>query len=96
MLNQQSKISLKNKMNFIIQQPLLFMGTISYSLYIIHQNIGYVIINTFQKFEINTNISICVALITSILLASLITFKIEKPMMMLIKEQYKSRILASR
>jgi peptidoglycan/LPS O-acetylase OafA/YrhL len=96
MLNQQSKISLKNKMNFIIQQPLLFMGTISYSLYIIHQNIGYVIINIFKKFEINTNISICVALITSILLASLITFKIEKPMMMLIKEQYKSRILASR
>ncbi|MEH2245323.1 acyltransferase family protein [Nostoc sp.] len=79
-----------NKMSFIIQKPLLFMGTISYSLYLIHQNVGYVIINKLYKFGINPNISICIALTISILLAAIITFKIEKPMMRLIKEQYKN------
>ncbi|MEH2281801.1 MAG: acyltransferase [Nostoc sp.] len=78
-----------NKMNFIIQKPLVFMGTISYSLYLIHQNVGYVIINTCYKFGINPNISICITLTISILLAAIITFKIEKPMMLFIKEQYK-------
>lgn len=77
------------KMSFIIQKPLLFMGTISYSLYLIHQNVGYVIINKFYQFGINPNISICIALIISILLAAIITFKIEKPMMQFIKERYK-------
>ncbi|MBE8985831.1 acyltransferase family protein [Nostoc sp. LEGE 12450] len=75
-----------NKMSFIIQKPLLFMGNISYSLYLIHQNVGYVIINHFYKFGINPNISICVALIISILLAAIITFKIEKPIMRFIKK----------
>ncbi|WP_341525013.1 acyltransferase [Nostoc sp. UHCC 0302] len=87
---------LDNKMKFIVQQPLLFIGTISYSLYLIHQNIGYAIIYTFYKLGINPNISICIALIISILLATTITFKIEKPMMRFIKEQYKIRILVQR
>lgn len=78
-----------NKMSFLIQKPLLFMGTISYSLYLIHQNVGYVIINKFYQFGINPNISICIALTISILLGAIITFKIEKPIMRLIKEQYK-------
>ncbi|BAY11162.1 acyltransferase family protein [Calothrix sp. NIES-2098] len=87
---------LHNKMRFLNQKPLLFMGTISYSLYLIHQNIGYAIIHTCYQIGINPNISICIALLVTILLATIITFQIEKPMMQLIKEQYKVRMLSKR
>lgn len=34
---------LKGWAGFLAQPPLLFLGTISYSLYVLHQNIGYVV-----------------------------------------------------
>jgi peptidoglycan/LPS O-acetylase OafA/YrhL len=40
-------LALSGRMMFLQFKPFVFMGGISYSLYLIHQNIGYVIINKF-------------------------------------------------
>lgn len=68
----------------LVSKPLIFFGYISYSLYLVHQNISYVIIRTTQNF-IGVNLSILIALTMSILLATFITYFIEKPMMVKIK-----------
>lgn len=79
---------MRGYLTFINLRPLLFLGTISYSLYLIHENIGYTVIKTLEKFGFNLNIGILLALILSILLASAITFLIERPAMRFMKEKY--------
>jgi peptidoglycan/LPS O-acetylase OafA/YrhL len=79
------QLVLNKKMKFVRLDLFLFLGEISYSLYLIHQNIGYVIIRSLYGFNVNPNISILIAIAVSIILASIITFLVEKPMMRLIK-----------
>jgi peptidoglycan/LPS O-acetylase OafA/YrhL len=90
------ELVLREKMRFINNKILVFLGTISYSLYLIHQNIGYVIIRNFYYFGISPNIGILFAIFIAIVLATAITFLIEQPMIHFIKKQYKSTFLASR
>lgn len=80
---------LKRRLTFMVWQPLIFMGTISYSFYLLHQNIGYVMIRTLYKFEINPNVIIVITLISSILLATAITFIVERPMVYFLRAQYR-------
>ncbi len=59
--------------------PLLFLGTISYPLYLIHQNIGYVVIRTLEQRGLSPILSIIAATSLAIALAVLITYFVEKP-----------------
>ncbi len=77
------------KLSFIIYKPLVFLGIISYPLYLIHQNIGYVIILRLYKYHVNPMICITAATITVVFLASLITFFVEKPALKAIRNDYK-------
>ena len=87
-------LALQGYLRFINLKPLIFLGGISYSLYLIHQNIGYAIIKTLYQYEVNPHVSILIAICTSILLATMMTFFVEKPAMKFIKENYKKRSLA--
>lgn len=82
------KLVLDNKMRFFRLKIFVFVGTISYSLYLIHENIGYVIIRYLSNLNINPNVSIIVAILVAIVLASMIIFLVEKPVMHIAKERY--------
>jgi peptidoglycan/LPS O-acetylase OafA/YrhL len=72
----------------------VYFGTISYSLYLIHQKIGYVIINKFYAYEVNPMLGVCAAIIVSIVLAHLIVVLVEKPSLNYLRRFYKNnRIL---
>ncbi|MEW6492059.1 MAG: acyltransferase [Cyanobacteriota bacterium] len=86
-------LMLRGSFAFINCKPLIFLGTISYTLYLVHQNIGYVIIRTLDKTEINPHVIIFLALVLSIVIATAITFLVEQPMLHFIKKQYKTRVL---
>ncbi|MEI6193986.1 MAG: acyltransferase [Verrucomicrobiota bacterium] len=58
---------------------LVFLGTISYSLYLTHQMIGYCVIYKAYRLEISPWCGVLAASIVSIALASILTFIIEKP-----------------
>lgn len=58
---------------------LVYLGAISYSLYLIHQNVGYVIIYKMYSMEINPLLSLCTALVCSFLLAHIILVFVERP-----------------
>ena len=71
-----------------------FLGSISYSLYLLHQNIGYVIINTGYELEASPFISIATAFMVSIILASILTFYIEGPIMKSMRQAYRDKRFA--
>jgi len=72
-----------DKLNLLIVKPLLFLGAISYPLYLIHQNIGYIILNNMNEMNININIRILISLFFVVALAYLCHIMIEKPAMKL-------------
>lgn len=86
-------LMIRGSLTFIKFKPLIFLGTISYSLYLVHQNMGYVVIRTLERFSVNPHISIFIALVLSILIATAITFLVEQPMLHFIKNQYKTKII---
>lgn len=78
-------------LKWIITKPLLFLGTISYPLYLTHQNIGYVIIHYLQANNISALPAVFITLVFSLILATLISFYIEKPAMRKIRSRFIKR-----
>ncbi|WP_323316190.1 acyltransferase family protein [Limnoraphis robusta] len=82
-------LAIQGYLSFINLKPLIFIGTVSYTIYLIHQNLGYVIIRQFYQYNINPNLSIIFAICVSITLATLITFWVEQPANEWIRKKYK-------
>lgn len=67
-------------LKFISLKPLLFLGSISYSLYLTHQFIGYILIDNLYRRGLDTPwLLLLIALSSSIALASFMRTCIEKP-----------------
>lgn len=67
---------------------LLGLGTISYTLYLVHENIGWAVMRPIQAAGWSSKLSILVALILSLVLATLLTWLIERPAMAWIRKRY--------
>ena len=82
------------KLKFLKISFLLFLGKISYSLYLIHQYLGYTIqLKLIDAGIENFLILLIIPLLTSILIASLITFYIEKPIIAFLNKKEPWRII---
>ena len=66
-------------------RPLVFLGTISYSLYLTHQNIGYVVIRAGYAAGLNPNLSVLLATAVAFAVAVVITYGVERPAMALLR-----------
>ena len=70
---------------------LFFFGVISYPLYLLHQYIGYAIINFLNACKVeSTFLKTSITAVLLILLASIITFLVEKPAMKFIRRNFSS------
>ena len=79
---------INNKISFLGTRTLTFLGTISYSLYLVHQSIGYIIIDYIEQLGLTNEIFILVPISITIALATVITFYIEKPIQRFILTKY--------
>ena len=80
----------KGYLSMLSIKPLIFLGTISYSLYLIHQNIGYIVIQKLEMLNLSNPISIIIVpLVISISIASLMQIYIEKPSLLIIRNKWK-------
>lgn len=70
---------------------LVFFGAISYTLYLLHENIGWVVQRELQSRGASFDLSIGVALVVAIGLAAALTFAVERPAMRAIRTWYKRR-----
>lgn len=80
---------LKNKL-------LIYLGTLSYSLYLIHQTIGFQIIQRIEAIGIHSNVAILIAFLCAITLAHPLHFLIEKPLYRMAKHQLMTKRLTTR
>jgi peptidoglycan/LPS O-acetylase OafA/YrhL len=75
-------LTIFNKFSFINLYPLLFLGQISYSLYLIHQYFGYIIQLKLIHIGVeNFLILLIVPFLLSVGLASALTFFVENPIL---------------
>jgi len=72
-------------------RPLVYLGAISYSLYLLHQNIGYVVIRECEERGMTAVAAVVVALVTVIVLASALTFGVERPVYGVVRRWLKGR-----
>jgi peptidoglycan/LPS O-acetylase OafA/YrhL len=84
-------LGLMGKLEFLTNKVLLFLGSISYALYLIHQFIGYVIINQIKEYFGDSILVIVPPLAISLLGAYLVTTYVEKPAVNKLKKWYKQR-----
>lgn len=72
-------LSITSKLSLLVKKPFLFLGDISYSFYLIHQQIGFVIIYYLLKFHAPIFLAILAATAISILTAYFSATYVEKP-----------------
>lgn len=82
-------LALLNKVRFLNSAILIYLGSISYGLYLIHQNIGYVIINAMKYMGyLNAVTLVIVPLSFSLALATLMHFFVEKKSIYYIRNKW--------
>jgi peptidoglycan/LPS O-acetylase OafA/YrhL len=79
-----------NRLGWIAVRPMVYLGTISYSLYLIHGCIGNACIPQLPGLWRWPALAMGVPLLLSLLAAALITHGIEQPALRLIRNLYKS------
>jgi peptidoglycan/LPS O-acetylase OafA/YrhL len=76
------------KLGLMEWKPLLFIGDISYSLYVLHQTVGYFIISNLEQAGLDANLAVLMATLAVVLLAYLVHRVIERPAQRAIRAAY--------
>jgi peptidoglycan/LPS O-acetylase OafA/YrhL len=74
-------------LKFLEARALVFLGTISYALYLTHANIGYVVIRGGYAVGLNPNVSVALATCVALLIAVAVAFGVERPAMAFLRNR---------
>ncbi|HEY0014354.1 MAG TPA: acyltransferase [Allosphingosinicella sp.] len=72
-------------------RPLVWLGAVSYSLYLLHQYIGFALIGRLEAAGLDPHGAIAVTLAAVLLLAAAVTFLVERPALKAIRAWYRGR-----
>ncbi|WP_016954014.1 acyltransferase family protein [Catenovulum agarivorans] len=84
-------LAVSGRLLILNNKVLIYFGGISYTLYLIHQNVGYMIIYHLTPIFDNAYLAIFLAICTSILLAHVLSSYFERPGLKLLREWYSRR-----
>lgn len=76
---------------FLTWRPLLFFGAISYSLYLVHQNMGYVVIRRLDGIGVNHWVSVAAAFGLAVAVATALHRFVERPAQAVMHRWYARR-----
>lgn len=80
-----------HRLTWLRAAPFAFLGTISYSLYLLHQAIGFSLIWHFEHAGMNAAFAAIVAAIAVTVMAVALTFAVERPAMRMIRSAWSRR-----
>jgi len=72
-------LAINEKLKFLVWPFTLWLGGISFTLYLVHRNLGYLILFELYDFGVNGWVALVVVLCTAFLLASGLSRWVEKP-----------------
>jgi len=72
-------LAVAGHLNFLVKAPLMWLGKLSYALYLVHQNIGYGVIDWSYQQGWHGMVGVSLALCVAFLLASAIHYGVERP-----------------
>src|SRR5690554_8206291 len=78
-------------LNVLSRPSLLWLGSISYTLYLVHQNIGYGLISAAYSAGLPGPLGVLIALAVAISLAAALHYGVEKPALRWFRERIKPR-----
>lgn len=84
-------LAIKGHVRWLCVRPLMWVGSISYSLYLVHQHIGFVIMVNGDRMGLSPLMSYAIALATAFLLGALINRTVERPGTEWILRQWRER-----
>lgn len=70
------------------------LGAISYTLYLVHENIGWALILRMERAGLDPNLAIAIATVLALAVSAALTLAIERPAMAWIRRRYKERAAA--
>lgn len=79
------------RLQWLVSRPLLWLGSISYALYLVHQNIGYWLIHRLTSAGWSLSGAILAALLLALALAHALRNLVEEPGQLAIKRWWKRR-----
>ncbi len=84
-------LAANSKLSVLRIWPVVWLGTVSYPLYLLHENIGWAIQLKLSSYGVPIDLTILVALAASLFMAGALTRWIEQPAMRWIRTQYRNR-----
>jgi len=79
---------LRGRLQVLAHPVLVFLGTISYPLYLLHENIGFTIIRAASRHGVPTDLDIALALAVMVGAAAACAYWIERPAMRWIRQRW--------
>lgn len=79
----------KGKLPFLANTAFAWLGAISYTLYLLHENIGWGVILHVERFGYSADLAVILAIAVSLSMASCLTWAVERPAMNWLRTRYR-------
>lgn len=79
------------RLSWLTARPLLWLGGISYPLYLVHQNAGYAVMASLQRHGVGAWASLAIAIVAALGMAHAIRERVEQPALARIRSAWKAR-----
>jgi peptidoglycan/LPS O-acetylase OafA/YrhL len=81
-------LALTGRLAFLISRPTLWLGSISYSLYLIHRNLGYQSLDWLHAHGVGAELAIPLTMAGALLLATVLSAAVERPALRVVRDAY--------
>jgi peptidoglycan/LPS O-acetylase OafA/YrhL len=81
-------LAIRGNLRFLVSKLTLWLGAISYALYLIHRNLGYESLDWLHKHHVGPAVAVSLTTFGALAIATLVTYGVEKPALLHIRSWY--------